>query len=136
MQRGNDRAVLDFIDELHLVQQEHDARSLGRRGRPNLQKELGEVTCDRAFVGLAQVDSEFYALGSDQLDRAQVAERVAYHPCGACAELQSSERMLRVSGDLPDETAVRRELVVVAEEPLGLSPVLERVQQHRLAHAA
>lgn len=64
-----------------------------------------------------------------------MAERLPDGGRRPCAQLEPCEGSLSVARDLGDETAVRRELVVVGEEALGLGLVLERVEEDGLADA-
>ena len=136
MQRRDDRAVLDLLDELNLVEQEDHTRALGGRRRTYLQEELGEVTRDRAFIGLAQIDGQLDAVGSHHLDRAQVGKRLAHGSEGASAQLQPRQRRRRVPRNLGHKAAVRCQLVVVGQQPLGLCTIFEGVEQHGLADSS
>ena len=51
-------------------------------------------------------------------------------------QLQLRQSPLNIPGDLPDQAAVGRELVVIAQEALGLGAILKSVEQYRLAHPA
>ena len=136
MQRSNHRAVLNLVGELNLIEQEHDTHTLLCRGCAKLEEELGEVARDRAFVGLAKIDRKLDAVRADHLDRLEVTESLADRHGRASAQLEASQRRLRIPRYLHHEAAVGRQLVIEAQEALGLGTILERVQQDRLADPA
>ena len=63
-------------------------------------------------------------------------ERVTQRLGRTRAELQARDRRLSIACDLPDETGVGRQLVVVGEEVFAFRLIFERVQEHRLSDTA
>ena len=136
VQRADQRAVLDLLDELHLVEQEHDPGALWprpRRAAGTARRGRGRSSPRRPCAGRRRSS---IPSGPVSVIVPQVLERRANVLDGSRAELQPRERLLRVPCDLPHQAAVWRQLVVEGQKPAGLGAILEGVQEHRLADPA
>jgi hypothetical protein len=65
-----------------------------------------------------------------------VPKRFANGGRRAGSQLEPGEGCLRVARDLTNKAAVRRELVVIGQEPLRLRVILEGIEENGLANPA
>ena len=105
-------------------------------GRNTMGVTIFKVAQNEHVVGVAKIDLQSEAVGSRELDRVQMGERVADRRGHALAEAETAECLLGVAGDLLCQSGLGGQLVVVGQEACALGLILKSVQQHRLANPA
>jgi hypothetical protein len=129
MQGADHSTELDLVGELDLVDEEADAPRLAARRLSQCHEQVGQLASQHRLVRAFDVERDLDSLGAGHLDRRQVGKAIADTGRDAPSEIEPAERNLRVQSQLPQHPGLGRQLVVVGQEPLCLSAILEGVER-------